>query len=855
MSEGGVKLLVGVVICKEGVKIKFKKRKGAVFSTEGMVVREIVQGVSHEGNTWRRHLHITLQMCSNLKAKRPSPLPAPLCAAFMELAVCGGHWTDEVTFRQVGEQSTHNSHAEARAYLHTKHERVHHVLWNAYARAGPLVMSLLIVAYLAMPLEIRTSPISRLSDIETLLSSDGHSVSARATLARVCSLVFSLLPKRNRQRAIRLDDPLLPVLTEKTKANRVLSPCRVSPGFLHVGIVLDDAAGRQVFSGISRFRLPFVPALLHSHLDHPLRFTYLQRKKSVKEVSTPKPPDVFPRRGNVNKDNFAAGNSRSQAAAPFSMNTLPASVNNLPVEEKRRREQERKGRRRGELEEHEYMARVMSLRAPVSGGKVFCPPPLSWQSGEVSRAIQWPARPRVSGEMWQRVVILDRDASPYCSNLFASPLASSTAFTAEGNRKPPLEHLSSHLGCSTASNAVALPELPPVGRSRKCSLDRERPIITGTEANKTACPNSSSLVPRRRNARERVEREIPEKTRKPAASPGAILTCEYPGASSLGNRTWFAWIGGEMILLPEYSLSVSVFTASSGLEMIDSVTRQFRGQTVLIEPQSYVCLSHPPSTPLIAPSPLLPQGKANVTQEVVGRGSENLVQETDSNLPPGVSSACEMERGKGGRRHCSDNTSSGVAWEEGRKGNKVECCSRELDVERSLARVTGREGGWKRGGITCSLVPRVDWTPSLDLQTSSVHLEGIIMGYRSAFLSSPLPKSSPHPELDYLQLPATTRDYLRLSVTTYDYLQLPVTTCDYLILIGFLRIGVDSDKNVTALFAQDVSADPPDQLWEKPTISGDNLLQFLLCHNETPLVSVYALSNFLEFTAQKRETI
>ncbi|KAJ8895353.1 hypothetical protein PR048_000685 [Dryococelus australis] len=46
-------------------------------------------------------------------------------------------------------------------------------------------------------------------------------------------------------------------------------PVRVIPGFSHVGIMPDDAAGRRVFSGISRFLRPFVPALLHTHLISP----------------------------------------------------------------------------------------------------------------------------------------------------------------------------------------------------------------------------------------------------------------------------------------------------------------------------------------------------------------------------------------------------------------------------------------------------------------------------------------------------------------------------------------------------------------------------------------------------------
>ncbi|KAJ8894765.1 hypothetical protein PR048_000072 [Dryococelus australis] len=44
---------------------------------------------------------------------------------------------------------------------------------------------------------------------------------------------------------------------------------QVTPGFLHEGIVADDAAGRRVFAGISRSPHPFIPAPLHFHLNHP----------------------------------------------------------------------------------------------------------------------------------------------------------------------------------------------------------------------------------------------------------------------------------------------------------------------------------------------------------------------------------------------------------------------------------------------------------------------------------------------------------------------------------------------------------------------------------------------------------
>ncbi|KAJ8871266.1 hypothetical protein PR048_027574 [Dryococelus australis] len=53
-----------------------------------------------------------------------------------------------------------------------------------------------------------------------------------------------------------------------TKANRVQSPAG-STDFRKREIVQDAAVGRWVFSGISRFPRPFIPAPLHTHLDHP----------------------------------------------------------------------------------------------------------------------------------------------------------------------------------------------------------------------------------------------------------------------------------------------------------------------------------------------------------------------------------------------------------------------------------------------------------------------------------------------------------------------------------------------------------------------------------------------------------
>ncbi|KAJ8895175.1 hypothetical protein PR048_000500 [Dryococelus australis] len=51
--------------------------------------------------------------------------------------------------------------------------------------------------------------------------------------------------------------------------NWVRFPAGIAPGFSHVRIVQDDAVGRWVFSGMSRFAHPCIPALLHTHFASP----------------------------------------------------------------------------------------------------------------------------------------------------------------------------------------------------------------------------------------------------------------------------------------------------------------------------------------------------------------------------------------------------------------------------------------------------------------------------------------------------------------------------------------------------------------------------------------------------------
>ncbi|KAJ8872311.1 hypothetical protein PR048_025915 [Dryococelus australis] len=64
-------------------------------------------------------------------------------------------------------------------------------------------------------------------------------------------------------------------------------PGRVDPGFSHVGMAPDDAAGRRVFSGISRFPTPFHSAHA-AYLSHPHRLSRprcLETPKSLHSLS------------------------------------------------------------------------------------------------------------------------------------------------------------------------------------------------------------------------------------------------------------------------------------------------------------------------------------------------------------------------------------------------------------------------------------------------------------------------------------------------------------------------------------------------------------------------------------------
>ncbi|KAJ8886283.1 hypothetical protein PR048_012492 [Dryococelus australis] len=65
-------------------------------------------------------------------------------------------------------------------------------------------------------------------------------------------------------------------------------PRRITPGFSHVEIGQDDAAARLVFSEISRFPRPLIPAFLRTHIKHPHRLSrprYLDPSKFLHSLT------------------------------------------------------------------------------------------------------------------------------------------------------------------------------------------------------------------------------------------------------------------------------------------------------------------------------------------------------------------------------------------------------------------------------------------------------------------------------------------------------------------------------------------------------------------------------------------
>ncbi|KAJ8874578.1 hypothetical protein PR048_025444 [Dryococelus australis] len=91
---------------------------------------------------------------------------------------------------------------------------------------------------------------------------------------------------------------------DQSKQGSILG--RVTPGFSHVGMVPDDASGRQVFSRFSRSPRSCIPALLHTHLISPSSAlkTSLLRAAQISQLSTGS--DIFPSMLNARREELTS---------------------------------------------------------------------------------------------------------------------------------------------------------------------------------------------------------------------------------------------------------------------------------------------------------------------------------------------------------------------------------------------------------------------------------------------------------------------------------------------------------------------------------------------------------------------
>ncbi|KAJ8878899.1 hypothetical protein PR048_019502 [Dryococelus australis] len=112
-------------------------------------------------------------------------------------------------------------------------------------------------------------------------------------------------------------------------------PGGVTPGFSRVEIVLDDAAGRRVFSGISHFSRPFNPALPHTHLASALSAlkTHISILPAMRSASSSSPVRLRyrPCLGVVSPGYFLESNHTNMAGSARPCTALHGSVSCLHI--------------------------------------------------------------------------------------------------------------------------------------------------------------------------------------------------------------------------------------------------------------------------------------------------------------------------------------------------------------------------------------------------------------------------------------------------------------------------------------------------------------------------------------------
>ncbi|KAJ8895192.1 hypothetical protein PR048_000517 [Dryococelus australis] len=154
----------------------------------------------------------------------------------------------------------------------------HVVIVSAYATGGrvfsgisrpprPCILTLL-HNYFVSPSSALNTSLLRTGQTSPL--GDGV-LDARGSLALIAPTLFNLI----RVKQLQMGPLCCTLASHQGEPGSI--PGRVT-GFWQVGIVPDDAVGRWVFSGISRFPHPFISALLHTYFNHPPR---LSRPRSV----------------------------------------------------------------------------------------------------------------------------------------------------------------------------------------------------------------------------------------------------------------------------------------------------------------------------------------------------------------------------------------------------------------------------------------------------------------------------------------------------------------------------------------------------------------------------------------------
>ncbi|KAJ8879078.1 hypothetical protein PR048_019684, partial [Dryococelus australis] len=144
-----------------------------------------------------------------------------------------------------------------------------------------------------------TSDMEKAADVKNALGVTAEHFRVRSTIpsraedcrARPSPAEASQAPSRP---AAQLPFKVLGILHSSHQGEPGSIPGRVTPGFSHMGIIPDDAAGRPVFSGTSRFPNHLIPVLLHNHPQSPSSTLKLSLIRAAQIFSSTHPDPTQP---------------------------------------------------------------------------------------------------------------------------------------------------------------------------------------------------------------------------------------------------------------------------------------------------------------------------------------------------------------------------------------------------------------------------------------------------------------------------------------------------------------------------------------------------------------------------------